>query len=274
MFDNSSMPVTGAAQELIDQYADSQRMRLVREIDRLKDRERAATGRVDIEEVTRAINRLESRPLGLIRVGDSPSGRRLIVRLAYIAINDPRTFKMIAALVSLAFVMFLSAAGLLWLTIAQNSELNALAVILGIFAGVLSGFVGFWTRSYLIKRKAKSRLAKRSATVDFARKVDDIEKIARGAAFTYLGRSLANASLGEVLSFLVDSKIWSEKDLSDYRQLLRIRNSVVHQEKFVVPSVDLLALTESVNRLEGYLRERLRDSVKKTQDSSSNSDGA
>jgi hypothetical protein len=265
VFDNTSLPVTGAGQELIDRYTDRQRLRLIREIERLKDVERSSSDRASVEEVSVAIARLEGAPA--LRVGvDGPSGLKQRIRFNFLSIVGRFRLSFV-----LLFAFLMSVTGLLVLIFSSIGPGSSDTLWSSLLAGVGTGFaaaaLGMTISGYFSARRERVVAARRVATLDFARKVDSIETLARVVVSRKSEGVAINATLGEILASLVSSGIWSGRDVTDYRLLLRIRNSVVYQDKLLIATEELLRMIATADRLEDYLRENgSRAAVKPTVD--------
>ncbi|MEU4245921.1 hypothetical protein AB0F15_00765 [Amycolatopsis sp. NPDC026612] len=246
---NASIPVTGAAEELIEKFADDQRLILLGEIERSKSRDRPADSRISADEVQSAIGRLRWAESGQDR-GPYSLGRSTF-DVVDSWIRDTRIRRMVLVILSVALLVIFAIIFVVAFA-AQFADWIPLfaSLILGVLAGSVFSVVGLGVG----RRKGAVASAHRGMALAFARRVEAVEALARAVIFTKSETVQLNAPLGSVLDWLVESNIWSTEDVANFRHLLRVRNAIVHEDTYLIP----LSESRDLGKVANVLSEKLR----------------
>ncbi|WP_281901120.1 hypothetical protein [Micromonospora humidisoli] len=223
------LTLTNAAAQLLDDHLDATRNRVLQEILRVNKQE-GHPGRIRAADVDEAIRRLSVADARMHYLGVLRRANRAI---AFILVN-------LAVVGLVTWFLSLQQEGGSWTGIPLGIAMGATFVI-------LSEFI-----SQVLKRR-RSRAAAYSGV--FLQHMTQLEIDARNFVAREAGMDAAQGSLALVFDTLVDRKIWSSEDVNNFRLLLRLRNSIVHEQKLTLPEE---ALGEALQQVE-----RLRDVIPK-----------
>jgi hypothetical protein len=214
--------LTPAASEKLDQNIDLVRQQILREISRQR-RGQGQLARVsDVESVVHDIGFLDpaSRPA-------SP--------VAWLAV--------VLGCTSLGAELLsqLDRVGGAWLA-------GALALLTGVAAGLT-----LVTVMPMAKRRTATRSrSRREFRYAFSALEDDVRRHAR----ELIGPAADSASLGRVISAVELLQLWTLEDSRSFRRLLGVRNSIVHEDSYVIPAQKLRTGFAQMTRLSSLLDNR------------------
>jgi hypothetical protein len=214
--------LTPAASEKLDQNIDLVRQQILREI----SRQRRGPGQLarvsDVESVVHDIGFLD------------PASRRA-APVSWVAI--------VLGCASLAAELFsqLDRVGAGWLA-------GGLALLTGVAAGLTLVTVMLMTR----RRTATRSRSRREFRYAFSALEDDVRRHAR----ELIGPAADSASLGRVISAVELLQLWTLEDSRSFRQLLGVRNAIVHEDSYVIPAQRLRTGFTQMSRLSSLLDNR------------------
>ncbi|MEJ3748455.1 hypothetical protein WEI85_34870 [Actinomycetes bacterium KLBMP 9797] len=234
--DSHGLDLTTAAASALQEHLDSTRLRILREVERV--RMQAARGtQVREDEVTSAIQRLAIADARVYYWGMIRRGAELLLP-AFLVLGTiaPTT-------VGIAFL--LKGGG-------DNPSTGWLAVAVGAIVASFATMTVSVVRTLNVRRRGRRRYAAQ----EFLRRMVQLETEARTfAKVTSSSDSVEDVGLSGILVALVEREVWSPEDVAIFRALLRLRNALVHEQIAGLPTEELLhdALGEG---------ERLRDLIR------------
>ncbi|MCN0178656.1 hypothetical protein [Salinispora arenicola] len=215
--------LTNAAAQLLDDHLDATRNRVLQEILRVNKQENHPQ-RVRAADVDEAIRRLSVADARMHYLGVFRRANRAITFIA----------------ISLAVVGFIT-----WSLSLEQEGGSWIGLPLGISMGatfvILSEFIS------QAPMRRRSRAAANS--IVFLQHMTQLEIDARNFVAREAGIDAAQGSLALVFDTLVDRRIWSSEDVNNFRLLLRLRNSIVHEQKLTLPEEALGEALQQVDRL-------------------------
>jgi hypothetical protein len=215
-----ALPLTDAADSILENYLTVTRNRVLQELARIRTQD-AREGRVRAEDVSEAIRRLA--------IADA--------RLHYLGVFRQVLGSSTAILLVLtAFLSFLAA----FTDLKQNAWLPV-AIGIGVTSAMLVELVTQRFRTRRVKRVTSATL--------FLQRFARLEIDARNYVSREVGISAAQGSLGLVFSTLEDNGVWSGEDINNFRLLLRLRNSIVHEQKLRLSQQALVTALTQIERL-------------------------
>ena len=230
--------MTGAARETLDRYVRDVRIRVVREAFRGGLQVR---GRVDSTEINDAIRRIQAAD-------------RLAPRATSELVTGflrPLTLRLVGSAIG----------GMLLLTLIAIAIREAWSqVLVGGIVGILVAVVGLVTALFAFElgrtRRWRSEHSSIIASREFVRRLATVEDSSLDLAAKLVGakdgRSIGLRRAHEVLR---DRGVWSAYDVDTFRQLLRLRNAVVHEDSLALSDDDLVFAMSQLSRLWELLRE-------------------
>ncbi|MEU8337914.1 hypothetical protein [Micromonospora tulbaghiae] len=221
----AELQLTDGASQVLSAHLETTRNRILREVRRVYSQGGGPAGRVHAEDVRKAIRQLAVSDAKMHYVGML---RRVNRRLAYVAI-----------VLGTASLLTFSAANL-------GLDSNAwYAAPLAMSLGVAGAAVTETVRS-LLRRRQEDKVANARA---FLRRFVELEISARNFVAREKGTAAADGPLSPVFETLVAEKIWSEKEVNTFRLLLRLRNSLVHEQTLELSQADLRVALQQIERL-------------------------
>lgn len=231
--------MTGAAREILDRHVRDLRIRVVREAFRAGSQ---VHGRVDATEVNEAISRIQATDRLVPQATSdlfSEIVRPMVLRLAGSLIGGALVFGVLAVVIR---------------------EASWSLVLAGAIAGTLLTISGFMAAFFVFElgrtRRWRSEHGAIIASREFVRRLATVEdsslNIAAHLAGAQDGRSIGLRRAHEVLK---ENGVWSAHDVDTFRQLLRLRNEVVHEDSLSLSDEDLMFAMAELSRLWELLRE-------------------
>lgn len=165
---------------------------------------------------------------------DRPSSVvELIADLARIL--DQSTFWPTVFVWAIVLSPFLLVGGVLLVILAVLVDRFSEALLSSFVLVTLGGVVGTTSTvllSHLVLRSSQQRTHKtieqETRKIEFVRTMAELEKVVREVAGEQLGAS-QRVGLGMAIDAVQSLRFWTDKDVSLYRRLLGIRNSLVHE---------------------------------------------
>jgi uncharacterized protein YegP (UPF0339 family) len=135
-----------------------------------------------------------------------------------------------------------------------GSDGDSIKFAIAAFAAGISAATVVWT----VQQARRSRLvieyeARQASALHFLRDIQELEKKARDVSASLRDSDSETASLGDVISSLESSEVWTRVDAREFRDVLATRNQMVHEPDRVVDPQILATEAASVRRLLGLI---------------------
>ncbi|MEU9510439.1 hypothetical protein AB0D32_29635 [Micromonospora sp. NPDC048170] len=226
---SSDPSLTAAASDLLSSHLSSTRDRILTEVERARITD-GLEGSVRAEDVSAAILRIAAADARIHYLGKLRVTRRHLPSLPVLAIG---------------FLFAAIGAGIFNAVTNRNPDLFLpAALIIGavsLAVGMLSPAIESHLRSRQARRANKSQL--------FLQLISKVESKARNYVAREIGLSYAEGPLGIVLAVMREKKVWSDEEINDFRILMRIRNSLVHENLKTISDDHLWIALSQLQRL-------------------------
>jgi pimeloyl-ACP methyl ester carboxylesterase len=200
-------------------------------------------------QVLHELSRRYKNPGYRVRVSDVQGA------VAQVAAAGPRNLKVVPLVAKVA--VSLSMATLVIQVIIQ-SKLNSRAWGIGV-AAVLVGVSTGATVVMLFQEARRRRLDRAVASGGFLREIQALEWAARRIAEQAIGDSAKTSSLLRILSALEVLAVWTPEESQTFRELLSIRNAIVHEDARGLSPAEINFGLSQTARLSGLIRARKKE---------------